>query len=213
MCVDDVFTRLAHIFAHNSDIEIAAVICAWFCNCVDDDREAEYVINKTLRFTMGNEPTSYVVNERWKDNTENVYFRILTNDSFIALMKSLKEIYTSTTLSVLLTRKKNTHTYTMLAELLGGNTGLPTRQSKCSYYSYNLITYWLTYKAHVWNRSISRKALLPVTQTVWQRAIKLGFTKKREISFDNIRSLTSKSKELFGDDDYYKMYELLKYGL
>lgn len=98
-----------------------------------------------------------------------------------------------------------------LASCFGGDVGFPTKESGGTFFRYNLLFYWLTYKFKIWDDVDYKKGLIPCNDYIFEKAYKMGITKKKmKSSLKNTIELTRIAHSWFGSDDFYKMFELLQ---
>ena len=204
-------------FRSNADRELVAFLCAWASN---DGTGDIYAVRKLVEETMGNEPHGYIV--AYKEDTESKaypdasFHRTLTYGNLAALMARLHDIIVKCgcirrAVMESAMRKKNRCTYAHEALCMdfSGGTGLPSRVTNGSFYRYYLFIYWMVYKLGIWE-SAPCQVLLPCDDQTFIRAYDLGLTKKYDAStLRNAVMLTKKACKIFGDDKFYKLYEVL----
>ena len=211
---DDKLSFIATFGNSVSDMEIVATLCAWMTNGYNDELSA---IMEITRDMLNDSPTQGVVNWVTEDVVyDNCFFAILTNKCLYALLERLKGIYAiGSSLKCAYLGEVANHKYAheAFASLLGGGTLFPTLESNCTFYRYNLLFYWLVYKLRCWGDVSIGNALLPCNDRVFDNAHRLGVTKKRlYANIDGAICLTKIARKWFGDNDFYKMYELLNYA-
>ena len=207
-------------FNDGGDTEVASVITAWLYN---SDTPPLISAGYILHDVMGGSPMRFILNyDNISDITDFPYGSLAQNISwwnFHNLINILKKTYLcGNGLRNMLdnymqsARHKCKYVHDGFADIFGHNTFFPNRQNKGTFFRYNLLYYWLTRKLGVWDDTYSDKALLPCNDTILARARKHRII-RRQSNFTpalaNVAMLTDKAREVFGKQDYYKMYELL----
>lgn len=221
---DDEKTLFVSTFAHNPDEEeIVAILSAWLSN---GTRGELYAIDHLVNDIMQKKPKEYLENYYGEAPSEKFvlsqsFFRQTTHYHLARLLEKIRKIQLSQkpelqdTFEYLMSRPKNkcTFIHDAFAEMFGGETMFPTRESNGTFYRFNLLYYWLTYKLKIWHLNPYKDAaLLPCNDKIFTGAYELGVVSKRMTS--NLKStiaLTEIAREWFGDKDFYKMYELLNF--
>lgn len=200
------------------DIEIVATLSAWVSN---DVRGENYTIQSFVSDVMENKPTdyisTYVQHNSCKQLYDSCFFRVLTDSNLHNLLNKfykiwccwggLQNVFETNVMQV-------SFAHEALAMCLSGNTGFPTARSNGTNYRFNLLLYWLAYKLEVWYDpwAFLDSALLPCSDEIFARAYMLGVVDKpMKSTLQNTILLTNKARDWFGDRDFYKMYELLKF--
>ena len=199
------------------DATIVAILCAWVSNGLEGE---EIAVERFIQREMDDYPTTAIRTRYTQEKVANrgieSFWGTLTYEHLFNLLSeiasildggnSIYEYYEHAT-----KRKRCKYAHDALAMILGHNNGFPTRKSNCSFYRYNLLFYWLTYKLHIWDVPTS-KALLPCNDRIYENAYKLGITKyKKKNNLENAVELTAIAREWFGDEHFYKLYELLNF--
>lgn len=193
----------------DKDFEIVATICAWMANGWKN--ECETIQNYILK-TMLPTPSEFIDNYEFRE-THGSFFRLLTNEQLNMLLNKLKLIYKhhgslEQCFIDTLAKKKTKYNYEIFAKMLAHNTGFQSALSNCSFYRFNLLYYWLTYKFGVWQMQRHEKALLPCNDLIFKKAHEKGITKVLlKTNLPNTKILTQKAKEIYGEINFFKMYE------
>lgn len=210
---DDEKSLLISSFSDKQDAFIVAVICAWVSNDIYPNSEyymAKHIVNEI----MCGKPKKYIDNYTYLDNVDprirenkNLsMFNILTLKNFDNLCLSLKikrEVQT--------TKLKFAHE--IFFDFFGSGCGFPTIRTNSTFYRYNLLLYWLTYKLHIQEYTFkpTTKIILPCNDRILDNAYKLKvFRKKMRHNTLSALKLTQIAKNWFGEE-YYKMFELLQF--
>lgn len=201
-------------FKDKKDFEIVATICAWMANGWANE---EFVAQRYITKTMLPTPSEYILsyNQRVQEiDAYTSFFRVLTNMNLIYLNSRLKSVYEyygsleKCFYGTLAHHRKSKYNYEIFADILSGCTGFQTDSSNCSFYRYNLLYYWLTYKHKIWNVYRHEKALLPCNDKIFRNAYKKGITRVLlKTNLPNTKILTKKAKEMYGNYEFFKMYE------
>ena len=200
------------------DAEIVAIIGAWLCNESDD---CACMLTNIVKNIMGNTPTSFVLSfdENKYEKGFGSLYKNLTTQNFTNLISMIKhdilwkggirnchELYMDSP------RHKCKYAHEALSLILSSNTCFPHKGNMGTFYRYNLMFYWLSYKMRLWNGIDTNTALLPCNDAIFRKAKKTGVTKTLLTSnLHNTIKLTNIARNWFGDNDFYKMYEFLKY--
>lgn len=193
------------------DFEIVATLCAWMSNGWDNENSLiqDFIITKMLP-----NPLDFIDNYK-SEETQNTFFRLLTNKQLDMLLNRLNEIYKyhgslEQCFINTLVKRKSRYNHEIFARMFLGGTGFQTPLSKCTFYRFNLLFYWLAYKYKIWQIQRYDKALLPCNDMTFRKAYDEGVTKM--LLKSNLRStkiLTQKAKEIYGEHVFFKMYENL----
>lgn len=198
-------------FKDKKDFEVAATICAWMSNGWPHEsvKIQEYIKKVML-------PTPFEFVERYEFNSEqqNTFFRMLTYKQLNTLLSRLKFIYKyhgsleQGFIDTLAFERKTKYNHEIFAKMLSGNTGFQTAESNCSFYRYNILYYWLTYKFDIWENKRYGRTLLPCNDETFKNAYGNGLTKVLlKTNLPSAKILTIKAKDIYGKDDFFKMYE------
>lgn len=205
-------------FLEVGDAEIAAILCAWMSNGI---RGEEVVVENLINNTMGSDLQSfmheYPKHRIFTQQGIETFFGTLTYQHLdtlcMAISRALRDydnLYEC--YQAQWKEKKCKYAHQALAYAFGNGCGLPTRSSNCTFYRYNLLFYWLTYKLRLWDDANIQNALLPCNDRVLSAAYELNVLHNRAKStLATIESLTDKARDWFGDSDFYKMFELLSF--
>lgn len=204
-------------FSDDGDMEVAALLCAWDMN---DGTGNIYPVQKLIEERMGNAPMSFVAeytDDMHDDDADNSCFhRTLTYGNLHAMLQKMHamirehgSILGAVVDAAVRKRSRYTYTHEALCHVLSGGTGLPSGITNGTFFRYYLYVYWMVYKLGVWD-SVPLQVLIPCDDQSFNRAFDLGLTKKHETStLRNAVFLTKKAKKIFGDDDFYRLYEVL----
>lgn len=210
---DDEKSLFISSFSDKQDAFIVAVICAWVSNGIYPDCEC-YMAKHIVNEIMQGKPTQYIQNYKYLDNIgEKIrqeknfsIYNILTLKNFDNLCLSLKSPRQAP-------RRKLKFAHEIFCGIFEKGCGFPTIQSNGTFYRYNLLLYWLTYKFHLQEYKFkpTTKFIIPCNDIILENAYKLGiFRKRMRQSTRSALKLTQIAKEWFGED-YYKMFELLQF--
>ncbi len=207
-------------FGDKKEKEIVAVISAWLSNGV---RNEDYVLKSIICGEMKGQPIDFLQDYRvtgcYKDREYESLCGLLTYHHFHHLLirlysiskgsDTLQEAYLYT-----LTKKKPPFSHDAFVRLLGKNTGFQTTKTNGTFYRFNLLFYWLTYRLNVWQDVDTTNAILPCNDKVFDNAYRLGIVEKPiKANLKNAVMLTNKAREWLGNNDFYKLYEILNnYG-
>ena len=214
----DMRMQLVSTFKEPYDKEIVAIISSWLYNGYSIE---EYTIEKTIEM-MQPSPVTFVLKPN-KDviSADNGCFcGRMSNMNFINLINKVRDcLLLHESLQVCFDSYMNNYkrhkckfVHDAFALMLSGCTGLPTKESKSSFFRYNYL-YYLLYKLRIWDNLDISKALIPCNDEIMQRAYKLGII--NDIKRSDLRGaimLTNKAKEMFGEKDFYILYEFLKFA-
>lgn len=197
-------------FKDKKNFEIAATICAWMSNgWPHEDVKIQEYIKKVMLPT----PLEFIERFEYKQTNQS-FFRILSSKQMNTLLSRIQFIYKyhgsleQGFVDTLAFERKTKYNHEILAKMLSGNTGFQTTESNCSFYRYNLLYYWLTYKFNIWENKRYGRALLPCNDATFKNAYSKGFTKVLlKTNLTSTKILTAKAKEIYGKDDFFKMYE------
>lgn len=196
------------------DFEIVAVFYAWLANGWDNENYvAQDYINKHILPSPQKFISEY---NQDKNAVQTTFFRLLTNRHLDNLITRLKYIYKYNDsleqcfINTLSSGRKSSYNHEVFAEMLSADTGFQTKKAHCSFYRYNLLYYWLTYKFNIWEMKRYGRALLPCNDLIFKNAFDKGVTKiLLKTNLSNVKLLTQKAKDLYGTCNFYKMYENL----
>lgn len=212
--------QLISSFNDKRDVEVAAIVCAWLSNGHPTETQA---MRNVLYGKMKGKPYEYVFNvdNEIEHECNHIICGMLTSSHFNRLVTKIRKCYESmdSVKSALIEKMSESNAYGIkygheaLAMLFGGGTMLPTVSSVETFYRYNLMAYWLNYIYHIWDFPTWKHFLLPCNDMTFKMAHKTGIVSHRmKTSLANTISLTKKAKKVFGEKEYYKMYELLNWS-
>lgn len=218
---DDAKTLFVSTFADKDDAEIVAILAAWLSNGMQGE---EYALHTIVDEIMQGKPSEYVKNYapymNFGDVAENqCFFRIFSYGNLDALIQAIKRAKSQyggiqEAFEAVMTKKKRIkHVHEAFAVLFGGGTMFPTRKSNSTFYRYNLLYYWLTFKLKIWTLCpFDDVALLPCNDKVFAEAFKRGLTKRKwKSTLVNVEALTNTARSIFGESfsDFFKLYDVL----
>lgn len=220
---DDKKSVFISSFHDKSDAEIVAVLTAWLTNGLQGE---DYALHTIVDEIMQGKPSEYVDNYLPFMNFGDVaakqcFFRMFTYENLHNLIQSIKNArskYGSLqgAFESVMSRKKNKckSVHDAFAIMFSGNTMFPTRESNCTFYRYNLLYYLLAYKLNIWDDDkYNCFAKLPCNDDIFDKAFEFGvITKKRQSTLVNVLYLTDIAKELYGDKDFFILYDVLNYA-
>ena len=212
----DIRKTLVSSFQASYDKEVVAVIAAWLYNGYACE---EFVLEKTIEKMKPN-PITFVMNPSNEWEFDNGSFcGMLSNANFINLLKTIRDanlvnggMAHSFQSYMYAKRHKCKYVHDALAYMFSGNTGFPTKASKSTFFRYNYL-YYLLYDLKIWDSIDLGKALLPCNDAIMLKAYRLGITKK--LLRSDLRGtieLTSISKQMFGEKDFYILFEFLNFA-
>lgn len=205
-------------FTEKRNAEVVAVLGAWMDNGFKhEDVVFENFVLSEMIWTL-----PYVLNYgkdgKWKEKGSASMIGILT---YLNLHNLLTKLYETYIMNEDLEhafykyfqnykRHKCKYAHDALSLIFSGNTGFPTIRNNGTFYRYNLLFYWLTYKLKIWK--YASIGLLPCNDKIFENAYKYGVIPKRmKSTLTNTIKLTEIAKEMFGDNDFYKLYEFLNF--
>lgn len=212
----DLKSLLISSFSDSRDAEIAAVLVAWLSNGTPD----EECFIKTFMLNTIRAPRDFVVRYKESKSYANYgnkpFFGLLTYANLHALFLRLSNLIEEhgdlrTAFIQRSAKMRYKYAHEVFADMFGEDCGLASRKSNGTFYRYNLLAYYLSYRPCVWGKGIIKNALIPCDNRVMERARSNGVTRRRLHS--NVLTpimLTKIAKEKYGEDDFYKLYEALK---
>lgn len=208
---DSLLSFIATFLASLHDTEVVATICSWLSN--GHQGEGWFAIRVCdVEHECGH--LLEALNKRTQAGDDACFFSVLTNNNYRNLLDKLNACNGSLYDAFLLQGGGcSKYAHDNLVRLLSCGTGLPTMNNDCTFFRFNLLLYWLTYrlKAPKWKDLDTSNFLLPCNDMVFENAYKLGVIKKRmQSKLSNAVQLTKIARKWFGDKDFFKMYELLK---
>lgn len=197
------------------DMEVVALIVAWLSNGVANEN---IVTRNIVEKVMNNQPSLFVrnIDETLRDGIieDACVCGLMTTSHLCTLlekikaMKSMQDEYLS---HMERAKDKCKYSHDALAMMFSGGTGFPTRASSSTFYRFNLFFYWMAYKFRLWQVP-TQQALLPCNDKILERAYNLGIVKTPvKSNIANTIALTKKARSYFGDNDFYKLYEILEF--
>ena len=212
---DDTMSLFLSSFSEKKDIEIVSIFSAWMMH---GWKEEESEIFDFVRNTFLPTPTSYITeypHSSFYKSSNFSLFKILTLPYLDNFLKRLHDVilkYGDLESAFFCAQKKrDVFAHETLARLFCGNTGFQSKHTNGTFYRYNLFLYWMTYKLKIWHLLI-KNALLPCDDFVFQKAYELGITNKvLKSNLPQTIALTEKAKKMFGEQNFYKLYEIIKY--
>ena len=218
---DDELSLFVCTFPEKSDAEIVAVLAAWLSNGWTGEN---YALHTIVDEIMQGKPSHYVENYvpymNFGDVASNqCFFRMFSYGNLDALIQAIKRAKSQyggiqEAFEAVMTKKKRIkHVHEAFAVLFGGGTMFPTRKSNSTFYRYNLLYYWLTFKLKIWTLCpFDDVALLPCNDKVFTEAFKRGLTKRKwKSTLVNVEALTNTARSIFGENfsDFFKLYDVL----
>ena len=198
------------------DVEVVATLCAWASNGVQGE---ESTMERFIE-SLGESPASFVLDydahRTFRRRGIETFYGMLTYRHLDLLLMSLSSILTQwgsvqRCYQAIAHERHDALPHEVFAYTFGSGTGFPTRSSKCTFYRYALLLYWLTYKLRVWDVDTSR-AFIPCNDHVIDAASELGIIRRRlKTPLNYAVVLSDTARDWFGDKDFYKMYELLAF--
>lgn len=206
----------ASVFQDIKDLEIVSVFGAWLSNDVFYE---DYVFNKFVLTTLKLKPCDFVMkySNEYEKKGKASFFRFLTYEHLHNLIYKLKEIESHKNGfmgfykdNISQQKKTDKYAHDTLARIFGQNTGFQSQKSNGTFFRFNLLLYWLTYKLKVWDIGISNNALIPCNDKIFAKATDMGFFKHLpRTTLENAIYLTDIARRNYGDDEFYKLYEIL----
>lgn len=216
----DNYTSIISKFPTIREKELVAMFCAWLSNETRGEYEA---LVSLLEDTMHGDPLSavmaYDLDAKDLHTPCASFYRVFTHEHLHILIVKAREIWFkkgglyNLFMSYMKAEKNRCkYPHEALAKILGGGTCFPTRKTSGTFYRYNLLLYWLCYNLKIWDIA-PYKPLLPCNDALFARAYSLGIINTQmESSLHSAVKLTEKAVCMFGEENYMKMYELLKYA-
>jgi hypothetical protein len=205
-------------FTEKRNAEVVAVLGAW----MDNGFKYEDVVFENFVLSEMIWALPYVLNYgkdgKWKEKGSASMIGILTYSNLHNLLTKLYETYIMNEdlehafykYFQNYKRHKCKYAHDALSLIFSGNTGFQTIRNNGTFYRYNLLFYWLTYKLKIWK--YASIGLLPCNDKIFENAYKYGVIPKRmKSTLTNTIKLTEIAKEMFGDNDFYKLYEFLNF--
>lgn len=214
---NDAYVSFLSTFTADYDLLVASILTAWLRN---DDKDNFFAISKIVKERLKPTPIAFVLNFKDTDefHDESLYgnvseknFRnlILLIKKVTTMQNGVKNTYQNYMESP---RHKCKYGHDAMALMFGYNTHFPTTDCKGTFYRYNLLLYWFVYKFRIWDDVDKSKLLLPCNDFIFQRAKELGVTKKKmKSTLSNTIKLTREARWYYGENDFWKMYELLNF--
>lgn len=221
---DDDMSIIVSMSFGKSDAEIVAVLAAWLSNGLQGE---SYALLSIVEEIMQGKPSEYIENYvpymNFGDVANNqCFFRMFSYGNLDALMKSIKrekerfgdlqeafEEYMSRPIYGC------NFVHDSFAKMFGHGTMFPSNKSNGTFYRYNLLYYWLTYKLKIWHiNPYDDVALLPCNDKIFSNAYIRGFTKKKlKSTCANAAVLTDIAHSIFVDNfsQFFKLYEYLAF--
>lgn len=205
-------------FRDDDDATIVLILCAWMSNGLKGE---EIAIERFIEQEMGEHPLEYVLNyhksNKWANRGVESFYGALTYTNLHRLLVALSGIYTQLggfgnayIYHLSNKRSKVKYAHEVLSMMMGTCSGFPTRTSNCTFYRSNLVFYYL-YKNRLFDQDKS-KMLLPCNDVVFARAKELGIiSKDMKSNTKNVIELTNIARDWFGNEDFYKLYDLLMF--
>lgn len=218
---DDEKSVFISSFSDKSDAEIVAVLTVWLTNGLQGE---EYALHTLVDEIMQGKPNHYVENYVPYMNFGGVasnqcFFRMFSYGNLDALIQAIKRAKSQyggiqEAFEAVMTKKKRIkHVHEAFAVLFGCGTMFPTRKSNSTFYRYNLLYYWLTFKLKIWTLCpFDDVALLPCNDKVFAEAFKRGLTNRKwKSTLLNVEALTNTARSIFGENfsDFFKLYDVL----
>ena len=215
---DDKRLQLVSTFKESYDKEIVAIISSWLYNGYSIE---EYTIERTIEMMMPS-PVTFVLkpNKDVVSADNGCFCGMMSNMNFINLIGKIRDcLLLHESLQVCFNsymnnykRHKCKYVHDALAMMFSGGTGLPTKASKSSFFRYNYL-YYLLYKLNIWANMDISKALIPCNDMIIQRAYQYGIVdESRKSDLGGAIALTNKAKAMFGEKDFYILYEFLNFA-
>lgn len=210
---DDKTSLFLSSFMDKKDAEIVSLFSAWMTHgWKQEDDEIQDFVKSTFTPT----PTLYIENyprSSYYKNGNFSFFKILTFphlDMFLKKIHDIMDKYGDIENAFVKSKKtRDVYAHDTLSRMLGGNTGFQSKKTSGTFFRYNLFLYWMTYKLKVWTTPIEN-TLLPCNDFIFQKAYELGITNKiYKSNLSKTVILTNKAKEIFGEKDFYKLYEII----
>lgn len=205
---------LISAFADKDDAEIAAFVCALVSNTYGGTDE--YAAHVVLYQIMGGKPSEYLREyEPYKNFMEvlplqSFHKSITFGDLsvFLLRIKETKEEYGSMEQWFIqsMSNRPKEYAHTALADLFADVNSLPNSYCDCTFYRFNLLLYYLTYKFHIWERRHGIKTLIPCD------SLMLARRRRNRCTLANAEKITHEAMKKYGND-FYRLFEDLYYGL
>lgn len=215
---DDVYTSFISTFTDDYNMLIVSIITAWFLN---SNKDVSQVIMNFVDKRMRPNPVSFILHYNKEDSDYAIesVFENITEKNFHNLIRIIKS---TTTLQNGIknaylnyynsARHKCVYPHEAFAIIFGHNTNFPNTDCKGTFFRYNLLFYWFTYKFGIWNDVDTSRAILPCNDRIFENAKKYGVTKtKLKSTITGAVKLTNIARNWFGDNDFWKMYEFLNF--
>lgn len=216
MSGDDKKSLLISSFQDKYSQEVVAILVAWLSNgLASEDYFAETFVRNTMRIPR-EFLAKYKETNAYAQCGDKTFWGLLTYAHLHALLVriiEIKERYGSLrrAFEVCVAQGKYKYAHEVFMDIFGEECGFPTKKGNGTFYRYNLLAYFLTYNPCVWDKDVIKNALIPCDNNIIANANKMRITRRRLQA--NILApirLTKVAKERFGEEDFYKMYELLK---
>lgn len=215
---EDKRLQLVSTFKESYDKEIVAIISSWLYNGYSIE---EYTIEKTIEMMMPS-PVTFVLkpNKDVLSADNGCFCGMMSNMNFINLIDKIRDcLLLHESLQVCFNsymnnykRHKCKYAHDALATMLSGGTGFPTKESKSTFFRYNYL-YYMLYKLQIWDNMDISKALIPCNDAIIHKAYQYGIVDEtRKGDLGGAIALTNKAKEMFGEKDFYILYEFLNFA-
>lgn len=213
---DDCLSFIAS-FNGTRNAQIIAILCAYFSNGYSNPIDFVKKINEE-KF-KGN-PLYYIGEYDYWDIPNFCLYENISELNFARLLIIINneilchyDIFNAHHAYMSSTKLKCKYAHEGFARMFGHNTHFPNIDNRGTFYRYNLIFYWLVYKLKIWKGIDTSTILLPCNDIVFSNAKKFGVTKTRlKATLSGTIKLTRIAREIFGDDEFWKLYELLNYS-
>ena len=196
-------------YKSKQDIEIVLSVYAWASNVVDIDSQNFYVVEDFVISKFGQSPYDYLINNNVDFDECGSFLKLLTFNNLKTLLNKLRKCYNNKKdletyyLSIV---KDGKYAHITLSEIFGTGTGFPTKQSRCCFYTYYLLIYWM--QNSVWQKLPQDTILLPCSDVLLNKAYEKRIIKKDKTpTLKNAIKLTNLAKEKY--DDMYLMLDYI----
>lgn len=213
---DDAYTSFISTFADDYNMLIVAIISSWVQN---GERDMFYTIQKIVNEKMESNPSLFVLSHKRECGYNESFCENISDNNFVNLINTIKKVtlfqggvrnayeqYMSSS------RHRCKYSHEAMSIIFGYGTHFPSISCKGTFFRYNLLLYWLSYKFGLWSDMDTKRVLLPCNDKIFANAKRFGVTDvKYKSTLSSTIKLTNIARDWFGDADFWKMYEFLNF--
>ncbi len=185
------------------DVEVAAIFAAHFAW----GRRSMIVRDCTRLFNEMNwKPYDYIMKGKWRDDPVSIH-RTIKWSEVAAICKRLKGIYDSQESLETLTISE------IRTEVFGQKEDIKAPNKKI-----NMMRRWMVRNdgkvdLGVWNNTSPEILLIPLDVHVYQQAVELGLTERKQKDLKTVQEITNAFRDIFPNDPCKGDFALFGYGI